>query len=215
MWEWMETKFCDCQLESLKKVWALQCSMYYSLLQHEPYLGYSLDLRPDPRGRVWGITLLGSVYLECHGFWIQQTSPFRSTWLVRYYSNFQNFYVLLYIRFLSLIELEHWLAEVMFIPSSTLTAAFQHSRHFQARLSPDPSSLVGAGVQTILALFTINQVHSLHVASQCHMQDCFWSVSEMLIANKWLKGIPCSRWRHTVTHTKLTADDRPHIGWKE
>jgi len=61
MWEWMETKFCDCQLESLKKVWALQCSMYYSLLQHEPYLGYSLDLRPDPRGRVWGITLLGSV----------------------------------------------------------------------------------------------------------------------------------------------------------
>ena len=56
MWEWMETKFCDCQLESLRKVWALQCSMYYSLLQHEPYLGSSLDPRPDPWVRVWGIT---------------------------------------------------------------------------------------------------------------------------------------------------------------
>jgi len=51
----------------------------------------SLDPRPNPRGRVWGITLLGSVSLKCHALWIQQTSSFRSsTQLVRYYSNFQN-----------------------------------------------------------------------------------------------------------------------------
>jgi len=30
------------------------------------------------------------------------------------------------------------LAEVMFFPSSTPTAAFQHSRHFRARLFPRP-----------------------------------------------------------------------------
>ena len=34
----------------------------------------SLIPRPTPQGgRVWGITLLGAVQLECHGFWIQQT----------------------------------------------------------------------------------------------------------------------------------------------
>ena len=37
----------------------------------------SLDPRPNPRGRVWGKTLLGSALLECHGLWIQQTSSFR------------------------------------------------------------------------------------------------------------------------------------------
>ena len=39
----------------------------------------------------------------------------------------------MYIHFLSLVELEHRLADV---PSSALTAAFQHSRHFWARLFP-------------------------------------------------------------------------------
>ena len=31
-----------------------------------------------------------------------------------------------------------WLVEVMFVPSSTLTAAFQRSRHFWARFFPRP-----------------------------------------------------------------------------
>jgi len=31
-----------------------------------------------------------------------------------------------------------WLAEVMFVPSTTLTMAFQRSRHFRARFSPRP-----------------------------------------------------------------------------
>ena len=35
---------------------------------------------------------------------------------------YSKFYVLPYIRFLSLIELECWLAEVMFVPSSTLVS---------------------------------------------------------------------------------------------
>ena len=68
-------------------------------------------------------------------FWIQETSSFRtSMWLVWYYSCNSMFYQ--YIRFLSLVKLEHWSAEVMFFPSSTLMAAFQSSRHFQARLFP-------------------------------------------------------------------------------
>ena len=66
----------------------------------------SLVPRPTLQGRrVWEITLLGAVQLECHGFWIQQTSSFRSSkWLVFYYSNFQNFYVLPYIILLPVIS---------------------------------------------------------------------------------------------------------------
>ena len=41
-----------------------------------------------------------------------------------------HFYVLPYSRFLLLIEIEFWL-EVMFIPSSTPMATFQHPRHFR------------------------------------------------------------------------------------
>jgi len=37
----------------------------------------------------------------------------------------------------------------MFVPSSTLTAAFQRSKHFRAKFSPDPSSRLGSGVQTV------------------------------------------------------------------
>jgi len=94
----------------------------------------SLVPRPTLQGgRVWEITLLGAVQLECHGFWIQQTSSFRSsTRLVLYYSNFQYFYVLPYICFLSLVELERWLAGLTFFPSSTHAAAFRPSRHFRA-----------------------------------------------------------------------------------
>ena len=58
-----------------------------------------------------------------------------STQLVRYYSNSQNFYVLVLIHFPSLVG---WLAGVAFFPSSTPTAAFQCSRHFQERLFPRP-----------------------------------------------------------------------------
>ena len=58
-----------------------------------------------------------------------------STQLVRYYSNLQNFYVLVFIHFPSLVG---WLAGVAFFPSSTSTAAFQCSRHFQERLFPRP-----------------------------------------------------------------------------
>ena len=63
-----------------------------------------------------------------------------STRLVRYYSNFQNFYALLYIHFLSLVELKRWLAEMRSFPH-------QHRRqHSSAQdtsgqgYSPDPSS---------------------------------------------------------------------------
>ena len=74
-----------------------------------------------------------------------------STRLIRYYSNFRNFYVLLYICFLSLVELERWLADVTFFPSSTPTMAFQHSGHFQARFfftRPFLTQPEGSGVQT-------------------------------------------------------------------
>ena len=63
-----------------------------------------------------------------------------STRLVRYYSNFQNFYVLPYIHFLSLVELEHWLAEMHSFPHQ------QQQQHSSAQdtsgqgYSPDPSS---------------------------------------------------------------------------
>ena len=52
--------------------------------------------------------------------------------------------------FLSLVELEHWLNEVAFFPFSTLTAAFQCSRYFQARFYPRPSleRPEGLGIQT-------------------------------------------------------------------
>ena len=63
-----------------------------------------------------------------------------STRLVRYYSNLQNFYTLPYIYFLSLVQLEHWLAEIRSFPH-------QHRRqHSSAQdtsgqgYSPDPSS---------------------------------------------------------------------------
>ena len=66
--------------------------------------------------------------------------------LVRYYSNFKN--VLPCIHFLSLVELECWLADVAFIPSSTLTAQFQPSRHYQAIPRLFLVWPEGSGVQT-------------------------------------------------------------------
>ena len=71
-----------------------------------------------------------------------------STRLVRYY--FKIFYVLLYICFLSLVELKRWLADVTFFPSSTPMVAFQHSGHFQARFFTRPflARPEGSGVQT-------------------------------------------------------------------
>ena len=60
--------------------------------------------------------------------------PFRSsTQLVRHYSNLQNFCLTISIL---LLQLEHWLADVVFSPSSTPTAAFQHSRHFWGKDFP-------------------------------------------------------------------------------
>jgi len=50
---------------------------------------------PDPPRKEEGSekkTLLGAVQLECHGFWIQQTSSFRSsTWLVPLLLQFSKF----------------------------------------------------------------------------------------------------------------------------
>ena len=62
---------------------------------------------------VWEITLLGSVLLECHGFYVNEANfVFGSSMrLIRCYSIFQNFYVLPYIHFLS-VEL----AGVAFFP---------------------------------------------------------------------------------------------------
>ena len=54
-----------------------------------------------------------------------------STRLVRYYFNFQIsmlYYIIIY--FLSLVELERWLADVAFFPSSTPMEPFQFPRHF-------------------------------------------------------------------------------------
>ena len=61
--------------------------------------------------------------------------PFSDLQCDWYYSNFQNFYVLPYIRFLLLVKLKCWLAEVTFFPLS-IQEAFQHSRHFRAMFSP-------------------------------------------------------------------------------
>ena len=97
---------------------------------------------PDPSGRarVWGITLPGSVLLECQ-FLNPANFIFRSsTRLVRYYSNFQNFYALPYIHFLSLVELERWLAEMRSFPHQH---RWQHSSAQDTSgqgYSPDPSS---------------------------------------------------------------------------
>ena len=65
------------------------------------------------------------------------------TQLVKYYSKFQNFYVPPYSRFLSLVELERWLAE-----------AFQHSRHVQARLFSRPFLEGQGGVTPIDSIVT-------------------------------------------------------------
>ena len=62
-----------------------------------------------------------------------------STRLVRYYSNFQNFYVLPYIHFLSLVELKHRLAEMRSFPHQH---RWQHSSAQDTSgqgYSPDPS----------------------------------------------------------------------------
>ena len=62
--------------------------------------------------RVWGKALLESVFLECD--W-SGTTPILK----------------IYICFLSLVELEYWLADVAFFSSLILTAQFQHSKHYQ------------------------------------------------------------------------------------
>ena len=44
--------------------------------------------------------------------------------MVKYYSNFQYYYGVLYIHYLPLVEFERWSANVVFFPSSTPTATF-------------------------------------------------------------------------------------------
>ena len=71
---------------------------------------------PDPSGRTRK-GLGNNLTRKCLAGMPQFLNPanfiFRpSTRLVRYYSNFQNFYVLPYIHFLSSVELERWLAEM-------------------------------------------------------------------------------------------------------
>ena len=69
-----------------------------------------------------------------------------STRLVRYYSNFQNFYVLPYIHFLSLVKLERWLAEMRSFPHQH---RWQHSSAKDTSgqgYSPDPSSCSQKGL---------------------------------------------------------------------
>ena len=98
---------------------------------------YLLSLSCEFRGRVWGITLPGSVLLEWQ-FLNPANFIFRSsTRLVRYYSNFQNFYVLLYIHFLSLVELKRWLAKMHSFPHQHRR---QHSsaKTLWAKLFPRP-----------------------------------------------------------------------------
>ena len=72
-----------------------------------------------------------------------------STRLVRYYSNFQNFYILLYIHFLSLVELECWLAEMHSFPHQH---RWQHSSAQDTSGKVIPQTLMqpeGSVVQTI------------------------------------------------------------------
>jgi len=96
------------------------------------YIYDSLGPRPNPRGRVWEITFLGSVLLECHGLLNSANYLFQIFNAIgQALLQFSNFYVLPYICFLSLVYLKRWLAEVMFVPSSTLTVAFPRSRHFR------------------------------------------------------------------------------------
>jgi len=95
--------------------------------------------RPNPRKGL-GITLLRSVLLECHGFWIQKL-PFQIFNVIgQVLLLWLKLLCLLYIRFLSLVELERWLAEVIVPPSSTLMTAFQCWKCFVARFFPDSSS---------------------------------------------------------------------------
>ena len=105
--------------------------------------GGNLVWIPDPSGRSrksLGNNLARKCLAGMPQFLNSANFPFRSSSpLVRHYSNFQNFYVLPYIHFLSLVELKCWLADVVFFPLST--AAFQCSRHFQARFFPRPQTL--------------------------------------------------------------------------
>ena len=88
---------------------------------------FPLGTGPDPSGRErMGLgNNLGCSEVSC---WIPRflDSLFTSsTRLVRYCSNFQNVYVLPYIRYPSLVELKRWLADVAFFPSSTQTPALK------------------------------------------------------------------------------------------
>ena len=77
---------------------------------------------------------------------------------------FSNFHVLLYIHFLSSVELECWLADVAFFPSPTLTSTFKHSRPIQARFSIRPFLAwpEGSGVQTKVYL-AVNSMYQAEV----------------------------------------------------
>ena len=122
----------------------------FTLLLYHPYLVCilfgipSLVWTPDPSGRErkgLGNNLARKCLAGMPRFLNPANFIFRSsTWLVRYYSNFQNFYALPYIHFLSLVELESWLAEMCSFPH-------QHRRQHSSvqdtsgqDYSPDPSS---------------------------------------------------------------------------
>ena len=94
----------------------------------------SLVPRPTLQGRrVWEITLLGAVQLECHGFWIQQTplSDLQHDWsFTTPIFKISTFYRL--FASMLLVELKRWLAGLTFFPSSTHVEAFRPSRHFRA-----------------------------------------------------------------------------------
>ena len=87
---------------------------------------------------------------------------FRSSMqLVRYYSNFQNFYVLPNIHFLSSVELERWLAKMRSFPH------LHRRQHSSAQdtsgqgYSPDPSSRGQKGLGSRLSQLRVHGYFSI------------------------------------------------------
>ena len=112
-------------------------------------------------------------------------NPFQIFWtqLVRYYSNFQNFYIVLYICFLS--EFRTLIGWSSLLSLTTPTAAFQRSRRFWAKFFPRP----------FLVFVLCSQTHPGYVWLSSHIQGSrLWILHVSDVCSLIMACMACDRW---------------------
>ena len=160
-------------------------------------------------GRVWGMTLLGSVSLECHSFWIlQKFLDIQHNWPGS--TSILKFPCPTIYSLSVIVELEHWLADVAFFPSSTPRAQDTSGQGFFYRSSCSQKSLGSRQVYSVsMLLFQhTSVVLSVDLQAQCLTSNGNWIIRKGSVYIQcieplllWLSFLCCRLWPREVCFT--------------